>query len=67
MVSGVSKACILVLDIYLSPEEKGDSPGLCDSVITRIDSLEADIVVNAAIIPKQPLHMLQHMPVFQAV
>ena len=67
LVSKVSKACIFVLDISLSPEEEGNSPVLCDSVITGIDLLEVDIVVNAAIIPKQPLHMLQPMPVFQPV
>lgn len=66
LVSGVSKVCIFVLDISLSPEEEGNSSVLRDSVITGIDLLEADVVVNAAIIPKQPLHMLQPMPIFQA-
>lgn len=51
LASGVSKACIFVLDTSLSPKEEGDSPVLCDSVITGIDLLEAGIV-NAAIIPK---------------
>lgn len=52
LVSGVSMACIFIIDISLSPEEEGDSPALCDSVITGIDLLEADMVVNAAVIPK---------------
>lgn len=51
-MSGVSKACIFVLDISLFPKEEGNSPVLCDSVITRIDLREADVVVNSAIIPK---------------
>lgn len=59
LVSVVSKVCIFVLDVFLSSEEEGDRPVLCDSVITGIDWLEADIIVNAAIIPKQPLHVFQ--------
>lgn len=63
-MSGVSKTYIFVLDISLPPEEEGKGSVLCDAEITRIDLLEADIVLNAAIIPKQPLHMPQPMPVF---
>lgn len=36
-MSVVSKVCIFVLDVFLSPEEEGDRPVLCDSVIMGID------------------------------